>query len=727
LSLYSWIFGSKPEVTQVPLKEPATPQLGEIGATGTPIFSGFLYDQGEYNPDVTGLNAYRTYEKMRRSDAQVAATLMACKLPVRSAEWAVTIPDTATPIEKEAAEFVETCLFDDLDFDAVVSNALLMLDFGAAAHEDIYEIVGNRVRLKALAPRLPLTFYRWLCEPDTDNLVAIEQLGYRGGKWVKAEVPINKISLFTFQQEGANFYGRSLLRPMYQHWYIKSNLYKVDAMACERNGMGIPWARMGPNAKAEDRREAFTWLSALSAHEKSALLLPPEWEWGLKGVEGSVRDPKESIHHHNQAITMAGLAQFMTLGESKSGNRALGQTMSDFFYLGLQSTANQVARIISLTTAKRLVDFNFSGITQYPAVVPQQILSAKFETIVDALQKLASSNVVAPDDDLEAWVREKMGAPTVGTPRPLPRQNPIPPQQNNPAVTQSQEAALTASEDAASAPPQGGEPASGSPPVPGLLRTRREPRGAEKFLALAEIVGQLDRGRDEIAGALRRARSRVQAEIVNKLVNAPVRTMHRVSVAPDEKLIAEIEGILHGVYEFGVNQVSAERARQANGSAPSDASSIRGAEGRTKRDPLGVYADGVVSEFTNNLTQRATNVTLDMKRRPGDRTTGEIIRQVEFDLDEQSDKWIDGAASKGANEAFADGRADGYEEHKDEISEVYYSALLDLNTCEACAAADGTSGATPDDIADVPNPDCDGGDKCRCVHVYVFADEVRNK
>jgi hypothetical protein len=71
------------------------------------------------------------------------------------------------------------------------------------------------------------------------------------------------------------------------------------------------------------------------------------------------------------------------------------------------------------------------------------------------------------------------------------------------------------------------------------------------------------------------------------------------------------------------------------------------------------------------------------------------------------------------------GRADGNAEHADEIGEVQYSALLDVNTFESCAAADGETGATPDDIQAVPNPDCDGGDKCRCVRVYVFADEVQ--
>src|SRR5579872_2542455 len=55
-----------------------------VGVPGTPIFHGFLEDFGEYNPELEGLTAVRTYEKMRRSDAQVAATLLACELPIRA-------------------------------------------------------------------------------------------------------------------------------------------------------------------------------------------------------------------------------------------------------------------------------------------------------------------------------------------------------------------------------------------------------------------------------------------------------------------------------------------------------------------------------------------------------------------------------------------------------------------------------------------------------------------
>jgi len=681
-------------------KAPAPP-TAEAGTTGTPFFAGYLRDLGEYNPALEGLSAFSTYEKMRRSDAQVAATLMSMKLPIRSAEWTVTPPENATPVEQEAADLVRECLLEEIKFDSVVRNALLMLDFGCAAHADHWYVDGNRIRIKKLKPLLPVTFQRWLTDGE-ENLVGIEQYGAKGDTYITTVVEADRLALFTHEQEGANFAGRSMLRGCYQHWYIKSNLYKIDAISIERNGMGVPYIIMGEDAKKEDRETALAYVTQLSTHEKAGIVLPNGWVFGLKGVEGTLRDPKESIAHHNMMIAMSALAQFMMLGQSSGGNRALGESLGDFFYLGLQATAKAISEELSRTTIRRLCDYNFAGLTRYPKAIAQKIQGIEFGTLYAALKELAGAGLVQGDDELEAYLRKTMGLPEAGG-KPRIQKSEVRSQE---AEVRSQKSEVRMSEA-------------------GGLKLAREAgtkgsegaRGAEKCLALAAIVGELDRGRDEIAAALRRARARVQKEVVNKLVNTPVARLHRVSIASDEKLLAEVEGRLQGVYEFGAAQVGEERGRQLQ-----TAATIRAADIRT---PLGIYADGVVGEFTNNLIARAVNVALDWMRRPAGATKGETILSIEGELDGQSDKWMDGVASKGTNEAFAEGRADGYEEHKDEISSVIYSALLDLNTCEACAAADGEEGATPGDIADVPNPDCDGGDKCRCVHVYVFADEVR--
>lgn len=694
---------------QVPLQAPSAGnhprvELAELGATGTPIFGGFLREQGEYNPDLTGLSAYRIYEQMRRGDGQVKATLAAVKLPIRAAQWQVLPPDAATPVEIEAADHVRSCLLDELDFDGILENALLMLDFGAAVHEDVYYLDGDRVRLKKCAARLPLTFNRWLTAENGDDLVALEQMGYRGGNYVTTQVPANKLSLFTFQQEGANFSGLALLRSMYPHWYIKSNLYKVEAIACERNGMGVPWIEMGPNAKVEDRKEAYRWLQSLSVNESTSILMPVGWKFGLEGVKGQIQSPKDAIAHHNWMISQAALASFLNFGQGdSSGNRSLGQTMNDFFAQSLQATANSIGRVIAMTTAKRLCDLNFGvlGRGRYPRIVPQQVTGVKLETVVAALKELASGavGVIRPDEDLEADLRQKLGMPVASkTPR------------------------LQRVDAAGSAGPSGtsGEAkdvvmsarAGGFTPARAL-------RGAETFMALSAISSRLDAGRDEIAGALRAAKPHLQAEIVQKLMARPLREAHRVSVGLDASLVAKVEPVIEEVAAFGVRTVSDERRKQGQGIAPETVGTLVGAA--VKRDPLGVYADGVVSEFTNNLQQRATNVVLDMRRK--DWPVGKQITSALELLDGQADGWIDAVASKGANEGFASGRSDGFAQYAEEIAEFEYSAILDGNTCAQCSSADGERGEAEDDITPVPNPDCEGGDKCRCVHIAVFRAE----
>jgi phage gp29-like protein len=736
---------------------PATAaDMREIGATGTPIFSGFLRELGEYNPDLSWPTAYMVYERMRRSDAQVAATLWASKLPIRGGEWMVQPPEDANAIEQEATEFIEQEMFDgEIDFDGVLENALLMFDFGAAMHEDVYYVDQNRVRVKKLAARLPLTWYRWLCKPGTDELETVEQLGYRAGQYIRTDVPMNKSTLFVFRQEGANFTGRALLREMYQHWFIKNNLYKIEAVACERNGLGVPVITMGPDVKVEDRTTAMAWLKSLAANERTGLLLPPEWKFALEGVTGNVRDPKDAIQHHGTMITVVGLAQFMMMGSSghSSGNRSLGETMSDFFFMGLQATADLIGRRISQTTVKRLVDYNFDGIKpgRYPQLIPQSVMALKFDAIAQALGQLGQGNVVTPTPELEAWIRKLMGAPEadsatiirerakrqVSLPGQAPGQGGQQDQQGAGDGTKGpnsgQQAGQADAKDARPAGPwDGGDaagkrgkgPDKGKDVAASSLAVNRPPRGPEKWLAAADIVSALDKGRDDVAAALRKARGRVQAEIVNKLVNTPVRNLHRVSTAADEKLIAEVEELLRGISDFGTRQVGEERARQLAGRKPADAAQVRDAVvAAEKRDQVGLCADALVSKFQNNLTARAANVAANRMRNTGDATKGEVIQGIGADLDDQSDKWIDGVAGEGANEAFADGRNAGYEQYKDEIGSCYYSALLDLHTCETCAGADGQTAETPDDLPDTPNPDCDGGDKCRCVIVYVFSDE----
>jgi hypothetical protein len=409
----------------VPLERTAaSAETLPVGLPGTPIFHGFLEDFGEYNPQLEGLTAIRTYEKMRRSDAQVAATLLACELPIRAANWDV-LPASSDALDREIAQFVKANLFGGLEYvspsgvkttqcwDDVLRNALLMLPFGAAAHEEIYAVDGTRVRLARLAPRLPVTFYRWITDVDGETLLALNQYGYRNSNFESVEIPVDRLAVFTFNKEGANFFGRSMLRPAYMHWYIKHNLYRIDAIAGERNGLGIPTIEQGTNASKEDRQAAASWVTQLAAHEKTGIALPAGWKLTLQGVQGQVRDLFNSIEHHNIEISRTALAFFMNLGQSSksSGNRALGQEMTDFFFLAVQATADQIARTITATSVKRLVDYNWDGVEKYPTLQVSNLRARNLDQTLTALSQLATANVMAPYPELAQHIARELGLP----------------------------------------------------------------------------------------------------------------------------------------------------------------------------------------------------------------------------------------------------------------------------------------------------------------------------
>lgn len=407
------------------LEAPSLESVGvPRGLPGTPFFHGFLRDFGEYNAQLEGLTAIRTYEKMRRSDAQVAATLLACELPIRAAHWDV-LPASDSPLDREVATFVRDNLFGGLEYvspagmkvsqcwDEVLRNALLMLAFGAAAHEEIYAVEGERVRLARLAPRLPVTFYRWITDADGETLLALHQYGYRNASFESVEIPADRLAIFTFNQEGANFFGRSMLRPAYLHWYVKHQLYRIDAIAGERNGLGVPTIEQGPGGSKEDREAAARWVTQLAAHERTGVSLPHGWKFSLKGVEGNVRDLYNSIQHHNIEISRTALAFFMNLGlgARSGGNRSLGESQSDFFFLAVQATADQIARTLTATAVRRLVDFNWEGVSRYPSLAVSNLRARTFEQTLDVLARLAQSGVLAPYPELAGFITNELGLP----------------------------------------------------------------------------------------------------------------------------------------------------------------------------------------------------------------------------------------------------------------------------------------------------------------------------
>ena len=395
----------------------------ELGATGTACWEGFL-DSPEYHPKFSGAALYDTIDRMRFGDAQVHATLLALYLPILQATWTVVGEDP------EVNRFVERNLFERLDWHEFLRHALLMLPYGHMAFEKVYEPRGGQWWLRKVAPRLPHTITRWEIDPATDTLGSITQEVPSRSEPV--HIPRHKLVVFTFGREGNNVRGTSVLRAAYPHWYIKTQLYRLDAIAQERGGVGIPVWTLPAGYTEDDLDRARDICRNLRGGERTFVVKPEGHELEILGFEGKGRDPIPSIKHHDEMIARNILASFLNLGTTESGSRALAETSEDFFLLGVTSIARQIADTIRAQLLRQLVALNFPGEVACPRLVPSGVNKTEVPGLAQALAELTRRGLIQPDEGLERHLRDLLDLPQ--TPPTAPAAAPRPGQPNGNAV-----------------------------------------------------------------------------------------------------------------------------------------------------------------------------------------------------------------------------------------------------------------------------------------------------
>jgi hypothetical protein len=393
--------------------EPPAPSkkdiLTEIGGTGTIIVGGII-SMADYNPDLTGTKRIAIFDQMRLGDASVRAALLAVKLPILAANWYIE-PASDSAQDTEIADFVEDCLFNqmELSWNDFLRQCLMHLDYGSAVFEKVFKLnETGQIIWQKFAPRLSKTIYRWRLQDGITK--GVTQILPTGGL---REIPDWKILMFVNEQEGENYEGISLLRPAYKHWYMKDKYYQTDAIATERQGVGVPIVTIPPSANATDRAKIEELLQNMRTNEASYIEVPMGWTVGMMDMKAGtnvIKSVKDMILHHDREITKSVLAQFLELGGTNSGSFALSANQSELFLLSLQAVSKHIQEVINEGAIKELVDLNYN-VTEYPKLEVGRIGTVDFEKISTALYRLALGGLIKADQPLEEYIRNMMELP----------------------------------------------------------------------------------------------------------------------------------------------------------------------------------------------------------------------------------------------------------------------------------------------------------------------------
>lgn len=402
---------NKVTAAEVSTKKINKRQSLEIGDTGVEQSYGHIFE--EYRSDLQAEKGVKAYNDMYKSDGTVRAVVRVCTLPVQSAEWFVT-PASEEKIDVEIADFVERALFEYLKegWDYTLRHALMSLPYGVMVFEKVFgnAVVDGQERIiwNTLAPRLPKSIQKWAIGTG-GNEFGITQVR---GDGATVDIPGDKLLIVVNEREGDNWWGDSVLRPAYKHWFYKNTFYKIDAIAFERQGVGVPYAELPEHYSNDDKNQANKILKNMRANEQAHVMYDQNWEVGFMDMKASgTRDPEKSIAHHNREITKSVLAQFLELGASGgSGSRAVSSDQSELFLQALVATAKNIAGSFN-GAIKELVILNYGEQQWYPKLNFSGIIKTDGEKIAKVYSMLSTSGAIIPGDVDERFFREVLKLP----------------------------------------------------------------------------------------------------------------------------------------------------------------------------------------------------------------------------------------------------------------------------------------------------------------------------
>jgi hypothetical protein len=385
----------------------------------------------ETNPELKWPLSIDVFDRMRSEDSQVGSVLRAVTQPIMSTEWQIDPAGAdAEVVELIATDFGIPIKGQDpvaplrtggrFSFDEHLRLALLELPFGHSFFEQVYRIEADgRAHLAKLAWRPPRTIQDIKVSPD-GGLVSLVQHGVTGPGRGRVEIPVDRLVAYVNEREGANWLGRSLLRNAYKNWLLKDRLLRVQALAAERNGLGLPVYTGAPAPEGAQVDEAKAWNEAqieaglkvakeARAGDAAGAALPNGATLEFKGVTGKLPNTDPMIRYHDEQIARAVLAHFLNLG-TETGSWALGSTFADFFTNSLNAIAKHIAAVLQQHVVEDLVDKNWGTTTRAPRIVPAKI-GANHPATAESIKALIESGAIQADGNLESFMRATYGLP----------------------------------------------------------------------------------------------------------------------------------------------------------------------------------------------------------------------------------------------------------------------------------------------------------------------------
>lgn len=407
-----------PQDESTAFKAGAKASLEPVGNSGTQIFGGYFSE--EYLHGLRGREAARLWDRMRRSEAQIAMLLNAITNPIKAANWDFEAFDESDPNLKMHADFIEMIMKESIDFTTFLHESLTLMPFGFSMFETVHNVVNDHPKygtfngLQSLAFRSQKTIENWQLEEKTGRLLGVNQYTYSdlgGNEFIPGEF----LLVFTHNKEGDNYEGISVLRPMYGAFTRKDLYLKLAAIGIEKYAIGTP---IGTVPAGKERSPEFADFQAVlenyTSHEAAYIIKPAGWDITIQKGDFDADKIKELLMFENGEMVNSLVANFLILGMNGGGGAySLGSNLGEFFTSGIQSYANLICDGVNRFLIPNLIKLNFGPQPGYPKMKCTGISDKAGKDLAETIKFLSDARVLDPDQPLKEFLRKQYKLPKV--------------------------------------------------------------------------------------------------------------------------------------------------------------------------------------------------------------------------------------------------------------------------------------------------------------------------
>jgi len=417
------------------------PELHEIGVPGFRGWYGYI--QEEFIPALQGQAGRKALREMSLNCAIAASMLFVAEMILRASPPSIEGNPSGHPDAEADAEFMRSVLFEDMasSWDEFMSSWRSAWIYGWADFEIVLKrrmgpnetdpfrqskFTDGLYGIQNLEIRAQETLYRWLFDEHKHVLGWLQQ-DQDTGKYYT--LPADYLLHFQPFSEKGNPEGRSMLRPGWINYVHLKNILPAEASGIDRelNGLPVIYAPLEKIANGEWKLATEAQLQAIRANKQAGLLLPsdpwmdvdgkptglPRYKAELMSASGSRSiNTNEVILRHEHTIARLMASEFLMLGASASGSRALSTDKTDMYEFALNGFAKSIAAPFNRKLIPFLWRINGWPPESMPHMKPGKVdrVSAQvIATIFESLSRAGASTF--PDNNLENWIREQVGAP----------------------------------------------------------------------------------------------------------------------------------------------------------------------------------------------------------------------------------------------------------------------------------------------------------------------------